>query len=130
MAGEKDAFAAPEVWGHGQTFHGALPLAHRSSSMRLVAQGVHGLPETAVEIGGKLALAGQAFHGLAFPEGGVAVDAVDDLGRQHEEAAVDPAAIACGFSLKLVIWSPFRLSAPKRPGGCVAVSVASLPCAR
>lgn len=43
---------------------------------------------------------GQALHGLALPDGGVAVDVVDDLGREHKEAAVDPGAIAVGLFLE------------------------------
>ena len=59
------------------------------------------------------------------------VEVAADLGREHEEAAVDPAAVAvrllgeAGHPRR-----PSSSSAPKRPGGCTAVTVASVPCAR
>ena len=48
----------------------------------------------------ELVLARQPLHRFAFPYGGVTVDGVDDLEREDEEAAVDPAAIALWFLLK------------------------------
>lgn len=68
--------------------------------MQLVAQGVHGLPEAVVAIGGELAFMGQALHGFTLPDGGVAVDVVDDLGGEDEEAAVDPGAVPVGLFLE------------------------------
>lgn len=68
--------------------------------MQFVAQGVHRLPEAVVAIGGELAFVGQALHGFALPDGGVAIDVVDDLGGEDEEAAVDPGAVAVGLFLE------------------------------
>src|SRR5690242_12875518 len=60
----------------------------------LVAEGVHRLPEAVVSIGGQLAVARERFEWRALPHAVVAVDIGERAGFEHEEAAVDPAAVA------------------------------------
>ena len=75
----------------------ALP---KGFEVNLVAQGIHGLPETAVTIGGELTFSGEALHGFSLPDGIVCIDVVDDFGRQDEKTAIDPGAIAGGLFLE------------------------------
>ena len=69
-----------------------------------------------------------ARSGSLLPDRVVAVDVVADAGLEHEEAAVDPARrrrrLLAGSRRPR---SPSISSAPKRPGGCTAVTVASSP---
>src|SRR6185436_19197822 len=55
---------------------------------------VHRVPEALVDEGRELSLAGEPLHGIALPDGLVAANVLDDLWRQDEEPAVDPAAVA------------------------------------
>ena len=130
MAGEQDPLAAPERREFiGHTFHGALPLAQSSSSMVLVAQRVHRLPEAVVLVGHQLAVGGQALERLAFPARCVALDVVrGTCGDSTKKPPLIQPPSPRGFSVKLVTRAPSSCSAPKRPGGCTAVTVASLPC--
>ena len=98
-----------------------------------------GLPEAAVAIGPQLAVGGQALERLALEGHVVALDAVQHGRLEHEEPAVDPGAVAHGLLLEgphgrsadcPSTSSSSICSAPKRPSGCTAVIVASLPCAR
>src|SRR5690606_28959113 len=59
----------------------------------LLPQRVHRLPETGMSISFELTLLGQGLEGRPFPRRGIAVDGVDDLGREDKIPAVDPAAI-------------------------------------
>src|SRR4051812_48076581 len=52
------------------------------------------MPEAAMAVRRKLVLLRQALERLVLPGRVVAFDVVADLWRQHEEAAVDPAALA------------------------------------
>ena len=45
----------------------------------------------------ELAVGCEVRHRLPFPDAGVALDVVADLGGQHEEAAIDPAAFPFGL---------------------------------
>src|SRR3546814_1189910 len=63
------------------------------SEKMLVAEGVEVLPEPVVPVGDQLALLGQCLVRLAFPGGLVAVDVVEHLGLEDEEAAVDVVAV-------------------------------------
>src|SRR5687767_2538331 len=73
---------------------GRLARAPQVLEVVLVAQRVHRLPEAAMLVGAQLALAREALQRRRFPAGGVTLDVVDDRGLEHEEAAVDPAAVA------------------------------------
>ena len=53
-----------------------------------------------MEIDAQLAFGGEPFHRFAFPYRRIAVDVVAHLRRQHEEPAVDPAAVAERLFLK------------------------------
>ena len=88
--------------------------------MILVAQGIHGLPEAGVTVGGKLTVAGQALHRLTLPERSVAVDEVDDVRGQHEEPAIDPGTVALGLlleALDLIAVEVERAETPRRLDG-------------
>jgi hypothetical protein len=63
----------------------------------LVAQSVHGPPKTVMFERHKLALAGQLPERPAFPTGVVAFNQFKTLGREHEKAPIDQAAIAGGL---------------------------------
>src|SRR3954466_13294121 len=63
----------------------------------LLAQRVHRLPEPVVQIGRELALGGEALERIVLPDGGVTRDVGEDARLEHEEAAVDAAAVARGF---------------------------------
>src|SRR3546814_15687087 len=63
------------------------------STLFRAAEGVEVLPEPVVPVGDQLALLGQCLERLAFPGGLVAVDVVEHLGLEDEEAAVDVVAV-------------------------------------
>ena len=65
--------------------------------MVAVAQRVHRLPETAMVKGAQFAIARKALEQLLFKDRRIAFDPVKYRRRQHEKAAVDRAAIACGL---------------------------------
>ena len=77
-----------------------LCLCSRDLQDAVVAQGVHRLPEAVVEEGMDLASGDEGFEGLALEHLRVVGDGVDDLRREDEEAAVDPAAFVVGFFLE------------------------------
>jgi hypothetical protein len=80
-----------------------------------------------VLVGGQLLLLHQRVHGFVLPDGVVAFDQVEHPGRQHEEAAIDEAAVAQGLfgeGLHLVAGDIQRAEAPGRR---TAATVASLP---
>src|ERR1700733_13293000 len=62
--------------------------------MVAVAKRIHRLPEAFVPVAGELAVAGERAHRLLLPHGVGAPDVAADLGGEHEEAAVHPAAVA------------------------------------
>jgi hypothetical protein len=59
-----------------------------------------GYLEAGVVIDRALAVSRPSVQRVLLPDGGIAFDAIDHLGLQHEEAAVDPAAIAPGLFLR------------------------------
>src|SRR6185437_16991227 len=67
-----------------------------------IAQRIHGLPEAAVQIGLDLAARHERLDRLPLEHPEVVVDFGDNLGREHEEAAVDPAAFVFRLLLKRV----------------------------
>ena len=75
------------------TAHGASPDSQAPAATE-IPQGVHRLPEPGVSEGNQLAIGGQALQWLTLEEDLVAGDAVEDGRLEHEEAAVDPGAIA------------------------------------
>src|SRR4051812_8237091 len=66
----------------------------------LVAQGIHGLPETGVRIGHELPAGGEAHERFLLPTGLIARNEIDGLRFDDEEAAVDPCAVARGLLLE------------------------------
>jgi len=66
----------------------------------LIAESVHGLPEAVMQEGVNLSLSNQGFDGFTLEHLNVVGDGADGIGRENEEAAVDPAAFAWGFSWK------------------------------
>src|SRR6185503_8795506 len=60
---------------------------------RLVAQGVHRVPETAMLEGHHLAHRGEPDDRRTFPRAVVAIDQLEAAWRQHEIAAVNEAAV-------------------------------------
>ena len=92
VAGDQDSHACRPF--HSPDFPRRLAGLPEILEMSLIAQRIHRLPEAVMEIDAELAVRGEPFHRLAFPDGRIALDIVADLGRQHEEAAVDPAAVA------------------------------------
>ena len=64
----------------------------------------------------ELPLPGELLHRLALPHRGVALDVVADLGREHEVAAVDPAAVALRLLLEAVHLVVGDLQRPEAPG--------------
>ena len=75
-------------------FSTGLARIPKSFEIVFITQRIHRLPEPIVKVNAELAVRSQPFHRLALPHGRVAGDVVADLGRQHEEPAVDPSAIA------------------------------------
>src|SRR3954470_15809137 len=106
---------------------GSLPDLPRGARTRpellqvlAVPQRVHGLPEAGMQVRRKLALARELLHRLALPDRFVALDVVHDLWREHEEAAVDPGAIAARLLLEARDPVPVdreRAEAPRGLGG-------------
>ena len=82
------------------------------------------------DIGAQVVVLREPLHRLALPDRVVAVDEIADLGREQEEAAVDPAAIALRLLREGRDPVACRASsAPKRLAGRTAVTVALRPCA-
>ncbi len=50
------------------------------------------------------------------------------LGENTKKPPLTQAPSPLGFSMKVVTLSPSMTMAPKRPVGCTAVTLASLPC--
>src|SRR3954467_8811177 len=69
--------------------------------MQLVPQRVHRPPEAGVTVGSELPVLRQALERLLLPDGGVVAEIVEDRGLQHEEAAIDPAAVAPRLLLEM-----------------------------
>src|ERR1035438_8258989 len=65
-----------------------------------VAQGVHRLPEAVVAVARELAFGGERAHRGLLPHGLRPLEVAGDLGREHEEAAVGPAAVAARLLLE------------------------------
>src|SRR5688572_13147428 len=63
----------------------------------LVAQCVHWLPEAIVDEGRQLSVGGKAAERVELPRHVVALDAIEHARIEHEEAAVDAAAVAGRF---------------------------------
>jgi hypothetical protein len=59
-----------------------------------VTQRIHRLPEAAMAISDKLAVAGETFEGAALEDDLVAADPVQDGRFEHEEPGVDPGAVS------------------------------------
>jgi len=88
--------------------------------MLAIAQGVHGLPETVVPVGGKLTVSCQGRKGLLLPEGVITFDALDHGGLQHKETTIDPTAVALWFFLEGDV-TPFIGPGAMRVGGYAAI---------
>src|SRR5204863_7464236 len=57
-------------------------------------------PEAVVEEHAELAGLRETSHRFFFPHGRVAFDVIADFGRKHEEAAIDPVAVAARLFLE------------------------------
>src|SRR4029453_3620295 len=66
----------------------------------LVAQRVHGMPEPAVYVFRKLALASERLHRYPLPDSRVTVDVVKHLGREDEKTAIDHSSVSLRFFLE------------------------------
>src|SRR6185503_6216539 len=111
------------VGGARATAPGSLPFLPGRGARRpqllevaLVAQRVHRVPEAVVAVGRELPLGGEALHRLALPHRVIAVDVAADLGGQHEEAAVDPAAVAVRLLLEAAHALVLHLQGAEAPG--------------
>src|SRR6266511_1689103 len=69
--------------------------------MVLIAERVHRLPEAAMMEGAQLARTRQARQRVLLERGGIAFDVFAHLGREHEEAAIDPLSVAGRFLLEV-----------------------------
>ena len=77
-----------------------LPFVPQGLQHALLPQRIHRLPEALVLVGLQFAGAGQRLHRGLLPDGVVALDQVERLWRQHEEAAVDPLVVAVRLFLE------------------------------
>src|SRR5579859_3784583 len=68
--------------------------------MLLIAQRIHGLPETVMYPRGQLTVLSQIFHGLLFPNGVLAVDEFQHARFQNEKPAVDEPSFGRRFLLE------------------------------
>ena len=107
-----------ESAGYDHVFHRAAPLAH-SSSRRLRSRSVSiGCQNPRCTIGAQLvARAPELSSGSRSHDRLVACDQLADRGRQHEESAVDPAAVALRLLGEALDPVAFDAKAPKRLGG-------------
>src|SRR5947209_4919558 len=71
-----------------------LPLRPKAFQEHPVAQGIHRLPETGVAKRHQLAIVSESLEGFFLPDGVIAGDVIHHRGFEHEEAPVDPGALA------------------------------------
>src|ERR1700674_4876933 len=69
--------------------------------MVLIAQGVHWLPEAAMMEGAQLIGLGELLQGILLEWSRVARNIFAHLGREYEEATIDPLAVARGLLLEI-----------------------------
>jgi hypothetical protein len=108
---------------------GSLALLPETLQQSLIPKGVHRLPETLVVVGGKVAALSQSLQRLLLPGALVTVHKINHGWVEHEETAVDPAAIALGLLFKGEHPAPLkrqRAESPWRLNGCECCA-ASLP---
>src|ERR1700733_11697705 len=91
----------------------------------LVAQRVHGLPESIVDIGHELTIVRQALERFAFPKRIVGRNAVDDARIEDKETAVDVCIVARRFLREMRDLAAVKLQSPiasrgrHRSDGCL-----------
>src|SRR6187402_805813 len=78
----------------------SFPFAPKVFQLLLVAECVHGLPESVVEEGLHLALCNKGLQRFPLKHPGVILDLFKHAGGQNEEAPVDPAAFVFGLFLE------------------------------
>ena len=97
----------------------------------LVPQSIHRLPEAAMPVRRQGSFPHESFERFLFPHSCIALDVVDHTWLQHEESAFTHMPSPPGFSTNSLTRgnSGLKAMAPKRPGGCAAVTVARTPLA-
>ncbi len=78
-----------------------MPRAPQRLEVVHVAQRVHRLPEALVPVGHQLAVRGEPLERAALPERLVVGNEIEHVGREDEEAAVDPALADLRLLLEL-----------------------------